>query len=159
MMKKLIALLLFTLFLISILSGCVFSAGTLGGFESHVFNTSKRKVERSIDSLYSKNPQYLIPENWKEFDSWSQRGYDFLDSRMFYFDSGPQEMYYVSFIGDSNEKEPQDREQTELAIRAVFHQSEGWRYEREMSLSERKRIVNRFTTEIIIPLENYIKEQ
>ena len=64
--------------------------GTLGGFNTISFSTSKRKIENAIDTLYSNHPDYRIPDKFKEFDNWSKRGYDFLDSRIFYFSQTPR---------------------------------------------------------------------
>src|SRR5882672_7782340 len=82
------------------LSSCNFSSGTLGGFEDNVFPVSKKRLDNAIDSLYKEFPQYKIPEKWMDLDNWSARGYDFLESNIFYFKDNPEEMYYVTYIGD-----------------------------------------------------------
>jgi len=155
---KYLNILSFYILLILLFSGCIYGAGTLGGFDPHVFYASKQSVVKGIDSLYSNNPESSMPEKWVKYDGWSVRGYGFLDSRIFYFQSEPEEMYYVSFIGDSNKANPKNNNRTELSIRAVFKELSGWKYERELSSSEKKRIIKRFNDEIIIPIENYIEE-
>src|SRR5258708_33537125 len=78
------------------------SCGTLGGIGDTInFPTSKKKLEIAMDSLYIIHPEYKIPREWETYNSWHQRGYDFLESRIFYFKSFPEEMYYMTFIGDS----------------------------------------------------------
>ena len=72
-----------------ILYSCGLGAGTLGGFEKITFFTSKRILVAAIDSLFAQNPEYKITEKWKKGNNWSERGYDFLDTRIFYFKSTP----------------------------------------------------------------------
>ena len=76
------------------------SCGTLGGFDTIEFPTSKQRLVWAIENLYTQNPEFVIPDNLKHLDDWKKRGYGFLDSRIFYFKSSPEEMYYVTFVGD-----------------------------------------------------------
>jgi hypothetical protein len=149
----LISIILFVGFIIYFASN--FSAGTLGGFDSRTFPTSKRVLVKGIDSIYSQYPQYKIPEKWDSLNDWSQRGYDFLDTRIFYFSSNPEEMYYVSFYGDANDTIQKDTTRTSLSIRAVHDGKNGWNLEDEFSNKEKNRIENRFDQEIISKLEKF----
>lgn len=137
-----------------ILTSCI-GAGTLGGFDTRTFSTSKRKLVYAIDTLFAKYPEYKIPDKWKRLDDWHDRGYDFLDSRIFYFKSAPEEMYYVSFYGDANDSTQADTTRTGISIRAINNGISGWMLEENTSYSERERIENRFDREIIAKLEQY----
>jgi hypothetical protein len=127
------------------------SCGTLGGFETVTLTTSKQKLEKGIDSLYLAYPDYRIPSKWKSKDDWSARGYDFLESRLFYFKNKPEELYYVSFVGDSQILA--DTTQVSISVRAVTNESSGWQLEKDISSGEHDRIELRFRKEIIEKLE------
>jgi hypothetical protein len=151
-MKKLIII------LSTILTGCMVGAGTLGGFETVSFPTSKQNIVTSIDSIYKLFPNYKIPDHWKRYDTWSERGYDFLDSRIFYFKSEPEEMYYVTFIGDSlDQKNPH---YTAIAIRSYMKGNNlgPWLNESDTGEEEKKRIESRFRTEIASKIETFSKK-
>ncbi len=149
-MKNLVLILFSIIFLVS--------CGTLGGFEIITFPVSKNKVNSAIDSLYKNFPEYKIPEKWKELNDWQDRGYGFLDSRIFYFKSTPEEMYYVSFIDMEDDSTKQDVQlQTSLSIRAVSKGEKKWWLHKELNAKEQKRIENRFKKEIISKLKVYLK--
>ncbi|WP_026978903.1 hypothetical protein [Flavobacterium tegetincola] len=98
-----------------------------------------------------KNPELKIPAKWKDNDDWKKRGFGFLDTRIFYFQSEPEEMYYVSFVGNGNENGP-----TILSIRSVFTKRHNqWLKEEDFSNDEKERIEKRFDTEIINKIEIY----
>ncbi len=137
-------------------TGCI-GAGTLGGFDTRTFSTSKRKLVAAIDTLYAQYPGYKIPDKWKSLDDWHERGYDFLESRIFYFKSPPEEMYYVAFYGDANDSIQADTTRTGISIRAVSDGTPGWVLEGNTSHSEKKRIQDRFDREIVFKLEQYCK--
>ena len=130
-----------------LLPGC----GTLGGFENITFSTSKQNLKIGIDSLYAAYPQYRIPSKWESKDDWSARGYDFLESRLFYFKDSPEELYYVSFVGDSISFT--DKSKVTVAVRAVANETPGWKLEKVIGSKERDRIELRFRTEIVEKLE------
>lgn len=142
------------LFITFILTGCI-GAGTLGGFDLRTFPTSKRNLVQAIDTLYLRHPEYEIPNKWKTFDDWHERGYDFLDSRIFYFKTNPEEIYYVTFIGDANDSIQVDTTKTALSIRAYRNNKFGWTKEEDLSSKEKKRVQQRFDQEIISKLEEY----
>ncbi|MES2544740.1 MAG: hypothetical protein V4548_07635 [Bacteroidota bacterium] len=139
-----------------LLFGCLFSnCGTLGGFDTRNFETSKKNIVKAIDTLFVKNPELEIPEKWKEYDTWKKRGFGFLDTRIFYFQSEPEEMYYVSFISDGNEKQDENGP-TILAVRSVFtKRHNNWLKEEDFGDDEKERIEKRFDAEIINKLEKY----
>jgi hypothetical protein len=155
-MKNLVLL----IFVLSIYSCTDYiGAGTLGGIgENYIFPVSKNKLEAAIGSLYSKYPKYKVPENWKQFDDWSARGYDFLESHIFYISSGPEEMYYVSFIGDEGSWKA-DSSKISIAIRAVKVGDSGWLLGNELNSKERKRISARFESQLILKLERILKKK
>ena len=150
-MKKLIILSI-------LLTGCI-GAGTLGGFEAVSFPNSKSNVVKAIDSIYIVFPNYHLPDKWKAYDNWSERGYDFLDSRIFYFKSDPEEMYYVTFIGDANDSVQKVEGITSLAIRAYMKADKPgkWQKESETSSTERSRIEVRFRIEIVSKINDFTK--
>jgi hypothetical protein len=141
-------------FIILFLTSCGFGAGTLGGFDTYFFPTSKKLIKESIDSLYSKHPEYKIPKKWIYFDDWKARGYDFLETNIYYFNSEPEEMYYVSFYGDANDSIQVDESKTGISVRAV-NNGYGWILEKETSTNEKARIEKRFYDEIVSKIELY----
>jgi hypothetical protein len=142
---------------LTVCTGCFIGAGTLGGFDSRTFPTSKKNLVQAIDTLFAKHPEYIIPDKWKTFDDWKTRGYDFLVSRIFYFNSPPEEMYYVSFLGDANDSIQTDTNRTSISIRAINNGNSGWKLEKNTSSSDKERIEKRFDEEIISKLEEYTK--
>lgn len=140
--------------IICLFAGCM-GAGTLGGFDLRTFSTSKRMLVEAIDTLFAKHPEYKIPDKWKSLDDWHESGYDFLDSRIFYFKAEPEEMYYVTFYGDANDSTQADTTKTGIAIRAVSNNTSTWVLEGNTSSAEKKRIENRFDREIVSKLEQY----
>ncbi|KIA97079.1 hypothetical protein [Flavobacterium sp. KMS] len=140
--------------LLFILLTCITCDGTLGGFSTIRFPTSKAKIKIAIDSLYSKYPEYKIPSKWDDNDNWSKRGYDFLESHIFYFKDTPEEMYYISFIGD--EETFKDTTHIDIAIRSVFtNRNQKWLKQEEFGKDEENRIQTRFKNEIVSKLEKY----
>ncbi|SDM20795.1 hypothetical protein SAMN05421823_111106 [Catalinimonas alkaloidigena] len=130
-----------------------FGAGTLGGFDIRRFPVDKYTLENAVDSLLDSDTTFALPEKWAELDDWKKRGYDFLDTRIFYFSSPPEEMFYISFIGDSTEWAMTNY--AEIAIRAVGNQ-EGWTLQKHTSNTEKQRIENRFDSLIIERIERML---
>ena len=125
----------------------------MGGFDSRNFVTPKQNIEKAIDTLFVKKPEFKIPEKWKEYDTWKKRGFSSLDTRIFYFQSEPEEMYYVSFVEDGNEKQDENGP-TILAIRSIFTKRHNkWLKEEDFGVDEKDRIKKRFDREIISKLE------
>lgn len=147
--------LVFYLLVLSIFSTCINGAGTLGTFKPITFPVSKQKVEKAIDTLFAAHSEYRIPSKWEHLDSWDDRGYDFLQSYIFYFKEHPEEMFYVTFIGDK--KMLADPTHIQIAIRAVNTGKNRWLLNDDLPENERVRIVNRFNKEIISKLEYYLQ--
>lgn len=125
-----------------IFSGCNIGAGTLGSFNSRKFHFGKDDIISALDSL----EEYKIPDKWIEKDNWSKRGYDFLESRIFYLQNEPEEMYYVTYRGNSKVMV--------MSIRAVFDKNHvRWLLEEDFFNAEKERIESRFDKEIIAKLE------
>lgn len=140
-----------SLTILNILLSC--GAGTLGGFQPITFPTSKAKLEQAVDSLFANYPQYRIPGKWQNFDNWNDRGYSFLESNIFYFQDEPEEMYYVTYIG--NQKMLADPTKIKIGIRAINNGGNRWLLEEDLSQDEKNRIIKRFDSEIISKLEHY----
>lgn len=118
------------------------------------FPVSKKKLEIAFDSLYFYHPNYIIPSKWEENNNWSKRGYGFLDGRIFYFNSHPEEMYYISFIGDKSTFK--DTTHIDISIRSVFAGNKRkWLKQEDFTKEEESRIQTRFKKEIISKLEKY----
>ena len=125
-----------------ILTGC----GTLGSFDIINFSVNKEQLALAIDTVYKNYPDYEIPQKWKKFDTWNERGYDFLNSRIFYFKESPEEMYYVTFRGD---KTTLPNRPVSIAIRAVSNGKGKWLMQDDFSEKEIERIESRFKLEIL----------
>ena len=141
-----------------IICSFILCCGTLGGIGGEkIFPTSKRKLQIAMDSLFIKNPQYKIPKKWESANNWSKRGYDFLENEILYFKSPPEEMYYVSYIGDSTMLA--DTTKTIIKIRAIYkgNYNGKWLMAKDLNSDEKQRIENRFDNEIISKLEDYTK--
>ena len=132
------------------------SCGTLGGIGDGIyFHTSKKKLDIALDSLFNQHPEYIVPTEWKQFNNWSARGYDFLESKIFYFKNQPEEMYYVTFIGDSITL--LDTSKIGIGIQAINKGNYKWELDSDLDSKERKRILKRFDDEIISKLMEYTK--
>ena len=148
----------FNYFIICLICCNCSSCGTLGEIGSgKCFPTSKKALEVAFDSLYAKYPEYRTPAKWDSINDWSKRGYDFLESRIFYFKSSPEEMYYITFIGDSTVLA--DTTKIEIGIRAIYngHKFGKWLLNSELDTKEKRRIESRFDNEIVSKLEEYTK--
>jgi hypothetical protein len=132
------------------IQGCEIGAGTLGAFEPVSFDTDKKTLQLAIDTLYTLHPEYSIPDKWKDYDDWSARGFGFLDGRVLYLASPPEEMYYITILGG---------ERTRLSIRAVHNGRGRWLKEQDFSTSEKERIQKRFDMEVVSKLEQLTKSK
>jgi len=131
-----------------------FGDDTLGGFPERNFATSKKNLESAVDSIYSLNPEFRVPNKWADEDTSIKKSYFFMEGRTFYFKNDPEEMYYVTFIGDSAMLANPTK--TTISIRLVNFGGPKWLKDREVSKSEYLRIEERFDKEIISKLENYM---
>lgn len=139
---------------ILVLSVFIIGCGTLGSFKIINFYTTKTKLTVAVDSIFSLYPKYKVPEKWKKFDDWAERGYSFLDSRLFYFKEPPEEMYYVTINYDTTDYSK--KEQISLAIRAVCEGNPRWLLSKDINENELERIENRFNEEIINKISTMI---
>lgn len=135
-------------------TGCkYYSAGTLGSFEESKFELTKSDLEIRINKLQEDYPEYKVPPKREEYNDWEQRGYSFLTGYIFYFESEPEEMYYVTFLGDTATLA--NSTQSALAIRAI-HQTPGrWLLAEDLTESDRRRVEERFNKEIKAKLIYY----
>ena len=123
----------------------------LGRWPERTFPISKKKLTVAISQLYDQNVEYKVPSKWIEEDSSEIKSYFYLPSTTFYFKENPEEMYFVTFIGD--DKMLVDSSKTIIAIRSVNYGGGKWfRYDDE-SPAEQVRIEKRFDKEIISKLE------
>jgi len=144
--NKIVHIWLLACFLVVVaLNGC----GTLGGWTDICFPIPQKTLEVGIDILFVAHSEYKIPQKWNELNDWSQTGHDFLKSWIFYFQSLPEEMYYVTVVTNpANSIEPK----TTIAIRSVNMGYRWFNYD-NVNEMERKRIQERFDKEIISKLE------
>lgn len=137
--------------LIVLFAGC----GTLGSFKVMNFSVDKHQLSLAIDTIFKNYPNYKIPEKWKYLDSWDERGYGFLDSRIFYFKDSPEEMYYVTFRGG---KTASLNTLASISIRAVSSGKGKWLVQDDLNDKECERIELRFESEILSKIKyNYYK--
>lgn len=87
-----------------------------------------------------------IPDKWKETAASIQHTYEFLSANTtcLYFQESPEEMYFVSYQGNSKV--------TVMSVRSVFINGR-WFTERDLTEAESERIENRFDKEIVGKLE------
>ena len=127
----------------------------MGGFDNRNFTTPKKNIVKALDTLFVKNPELKIAEKWIKYEHWKNSGFDFLDSRIFYFQTEPEEMYYVTFVENGNENQ-NNFGPTILAVRSVFTKRHNkWLKKENCSEKLKERIESRFETEIISKLELY----
>jgi hypothetical protein len=132
----------------AVLFGCNVS-GQIGS--TFNFPTSKQNMELAIDSLYAKYPEYKVPAKWQAFNNFSPGASAYIEGKVFYFKSNPEEMYYVSLISGSGHHSGR----VGLAIRAINKGSADWLQEQAMGYDDEDRIQARFKTEIISKLETF----
>lgn len=72
---------------------CDMFAGTLGTFRQWTFPVQKTELYKAVNILFKNHPEYLVPDELKDMDDWEDRGYGFLDGKIFYFKDHPEEMY------------------------------------------------------------------
>ena len=128
--------------------------GALGGWDIIEFKTSEAKLKQAIDSLYKLEPSYKTKGNWKyESNEWLKDHY-YLNTVIFYFNSPPEEMYYVTYVDNGNGDNPNF---SRLAIRAVQISSNSWKRYQDVSKNEKLRIEKRFHKYIVKRLEMLTK--
>jgi len=119
------------------------------------FRTTKPQLETAIDSLYAKYPQYKLPAKWAKYNNFPVKNPEYLETKIFYFKSQPEEMYYISLIDDS--VMTGDSARTGLAIRAVNRGDGTLLKEDNIDFEDGKRMEKRFNDEIVSKLEALTK--
>ncbi len=132
------------------LIGCGFGTGRKEGFDKRVFSLSKQTLTSAIDSLIDEHQEYKIPEKWVGLYNWKEEN-DFEYSHIFYLQAKPEEMYYVSFVGNQKDSVQNSKAAT-IVIKMVCDGSE-WQNGKNISRSEKARIEKRFDKEVIAKLE------
>lgn len=123
-------------------------SGALGSYGARQFSTHQDTLEKAINVLYEKFPEYNIPSKWQKFNNWDTTSYSNRNSHIFYFNSNPEEMIYVTYIANS------DPTISILAVRAVNTGKEEWEKAHHTFTSRiQTRINNRFQSEIISKLD------
>jgi len=148
MIKRITCLILTAIFLCS----CDFEENALGEWPERTFPISRKKLTAAINHLNDQNVEYKVPGKWIEEDSSEIKSYFFLISTTFYLSDNPEEMYFVTLIGDSTMLA--DSSKTIIAIRSVYNDGAWLRYSDERP-AEQVRIEKRFDKEIISKLELY----
>jgi hypothetical protein len=126
-----------------ILIRCNIGAGTLGSFDNRRFAIKKSDFLTAFDSLTEKQ----IPDKWKETAASIEHTYEFLadDVTCLYLNDNPEEMYFVSYQGNSKF--------TVISVKSVFKHGR-WSVKGDLDDAEIDRIETRFDNEIIKKIEN-----
>lgn len=125
------------------LTQCNIGAGTLGSFDDRRFAVTKSDFLTAFDSLTEKQ----IPDKWRETAVSIEQTYAFLadDVTCLYLNDTPEEMYFVSYKGNSKF--------TIISVRSVFRHGR-WSVQGNLDDEEIDRIETRFDNEIIKKIEN-----
>jgi hypothetical protein len=125
-----------------ILIRCNIGAGTLGSFDDRRLAINKSDFLTAFDSLTEKQ----IPDKWKETAASIEHTYEFLadDVTCLYLNDNPEEMYFVSYQGNSKF--------TVISVRSVFRHGR-WSVKGDLDNEEIDRIETRFDNEIIKKIE------
>lgn len=128
------------------------SCGTTGHLVFYHFDANKYDVEKEISTIINKDSSYSLPMKWKGVN---KGGY--FEMIYIYFKNSPEEIYRISFTGDSSVWKHSST--SRLALVSQFD-GDTWRNESELSNKEIKRIENRFETEILSKIKyTYYKSQ
>jgi len=122
------------------------SCGTTGHIRFYNFDRPKREVKEDLLKAINTDSAYSVPQKWKE----STVG-DLFEMYYVYFHSGPEEMYQIGFTGDSTQWKASST--CKLALIGIYD-GDTWKFEKDLSRKEEKRIQNRFETNILSKL-NY----
>jgi hypothetical protein len=125
------------------LTRCNIGAGTLGSFDARRFAIKKSDFLAVFDSLTEKQ----IPDKWRDTAASIEQTYEFLgdDVTCLYLNENPEEMYFVSYQGNSKF--------TVISVRSVFRHGR-WSVKGDLDDNEIDRIETRFDNEIIKKVEN-----
>jgi len=133
-----------------LITGCD-TMGQIGG--TYSFHTSKDTLERAIDTLFAKYPEYRMPQKWEQYNTLTPRPAPYLENKYFYFKDQPEEMYYVVLI--DNLVMTGDSSRAGLAIRAVNTGNSKWLKESDLGYRDERRIAKRFDSLIVTKLQKY----
>jgi hypothetical protein len=124
------------------LARCNIGAGTLGSFDGRRFPINKSNFLTAFDSLTERQ----IPDKWKETAASIEHTYEFLafDNTCLYLNDNPEEMYFVSYQGNSKF--------TLISVRSIFRNGR-WSVKGDLEEEEIDRIEMRFDNEIIKKIE------
>lgn len=131
----------FTLVLLILLSDC----GTTGHVAFYNFSASKKEVEISLSRVINKDSNYTVPAKWKDVGNG-----DVLERKYIYFKTKPEEIYQIGFTGDTTEWNYSST--CKLGLIGVFN-GEEWKFEKNLPAQEKKRVQNRFESEILSKTE------
>lgn len=134
----------------ALLAGCD-TMGQIG--DSYSFHTSKDTLERAIDTLFAKYPEYKMPQKWEQYNTLKPRPAPYLENKYFYFKDRPEEMYYVVLV--DNLVMNGDSSHSALAIRAVNTGRSKWLLESDLGYRDERRISKRFDSLIVSKLKLY----
>ncbi|KLT71472.1 hypothetical protein AB674_01765 [Flavobacterium sp. ABG] len=132
------------------------TAGTLGRGNKYLFSCSAKNLNLCLDNFSKTTKQLKVPNKWKRYDNWKEKGYNFLDGKIFYFkndDKSIEEMYYVSII----DAYPKNNHESNVAIRAVFRFIENkprWLYFDDLDEKESEKIEDRFQKLVLNKMTN-----
>jgi hypothetical protein len=121
-------------------------AGTLGSGYKYLFKCNEKDLNLCLDNYIRTNDEFKVPEKWEKYNNWTEKGYDFLDGKIFYFKKdfeSNEEMYFVSVLNSY----PKNNNQTNVAVRAVFkfiNNSPRWLYFDDINRQESEKIELKF---------------
>lgn len=131
-------------------------AGTLGSGHKYLFNCNEKELDFCLNKFSEKQNEMKVPKKWIKFDNWKEKGYDFLNGKVFYFKEGNnqiEEMYFVSIL----DSYPKEKDKTSVSIRAVFRfvdNNPRWIYLDDFDKSEVSKIEERFQKMILDKMKN-----
>lgn len=134
----------------ALLYGCD-TMGQIG--DSFTFHTSADTLERALDTLFAKYPEYKVPKAWEQYETIKTRPTNYTENKYFFIKSDTPEMYCVVFV--DNLKMMGDSSRAGLAIRAVNQGNSKWMLEQDLDYKDERKIAKRFDKEIIAKLQQY----
>ena len=137
--------------------GGLYSGIAPGYLRYYDYGVSKDSIQNVIDIFLEENPQYRVPEKWKE--AYLKRASTFSDDFFIYFNQSPEELYWVKYYRDKMywQEHPKN---SRIVLVGVFTHDEKWNLYDEFKLcyKGKKRIEKRFEKEILSKLKySYIK--
>ena len=115
------------------------------------FSVSKQVAEKDLLKSIAANTN-TIPSKWKEYCV----PFDFMDDKLVYFKSGPEEVLRIGFTGDSTQWNSSNK--CRLSLYGLF-QGDKWQFSYDMSNEEKERIKKRLETEILVVMRHTYKKE